>query len=101
VESWCDGDVRDVRRADQHAVEYITKQRRCLPPDYEKRIRRKRTKGATIPGVRRSITAAARQLLGEARPANSDVSTKPTEEAGAGSEGLPAREVAWTKRDAP
>jgi hypothetical protein len=81
VEAWCDGEVRHVRRTDRHAVEYITKQRQCLPPDYEKKIRRKRTAGAMIPGVRWSVTEGARQLLVSGRdPA--PISSAATEKAG-------------------
>src|SRR5262249_42271502 len=60
VGRWCDGEARHVRPAHPQSVAYVTKQRRRLSPDVERRIRQLWMRGSPVPGRRWSATAEAR-----------------------------------------
>lgn len=59
------GGTVHVRPADEQAVEYVTKQRQRLSPDYEDVIKRRwiSSKGGQIEGPRYTYTTAAKALL--------------------------------------
>jgi hypothetical protein len=58
-----EGGTVHVRPADEKGVEYVTKQRKRLPPDYEKQIKRRWIKSERIEGPRYTYTTAAKALL--------------------------------------
>lgn len=72
---FADGQHVHARPADREAVEYVTKQRRWLGPEIERKINRQWVAGAAIVGRRWSPTASLKALVsspGEsARPAQS------------------------------
>jgi len=63
-----EGGAVHVRPADSKGVKYVTKQRKKLPPEYEKQIKRKWVKSARIEGPRYAYTTAAKALLARRAP---------------------------------
>ena len=60
---WADGDVTDVIRARADHLDYITKQRLPLSPDFEATLGHRRQPSEKIAGVRLSFSADAKALI--------------------------------------
>jgi hypothetical protein len=67
AEEWADGDTINVKRAKPCHLNYITKQRRPLSPDFEATCGHSRQRSEKIIGARLSYSADAKALIAAQR----------------------------------